>query len=201
MDCQMPVMDGFVATRTIRASGASYADIPIIALTASAQPEHLARCEAVGMNDHLTKPLNAGALERVLGMMLRDAPEAATAPPTPANDPGEAIRRDLVEMMGPASVRSLLAILLAQLDGRFNPADDVTTMREDAHALAGSAGLMGFLDLSNACRALETAIVDGRDHGPALDLTRGLVARTIGLARRWDEDLTVAEAPARRFMH
>jgi len=201
MDCQMPVMDGFVATETIRSSGARYADIPIVALTASAQPEHLARCEAVGMNDHLTKPLNAGALERVLGMMLRGAPE--TPPPTskPANDPGEAVRRDLVEVMGPTSVRSLLAILLAQLEGRFTQATDVKTVREDAHALAGSAGLMGFLDLSNACRELEGAIVDGRDPGPALDLTRALVSRTIGLARRWDTELAVAEAPDRRFMH
>ena len=201
MDCQMPVMDGFAATQAIRASGARFADIPIVALTASAQPEHLARCEAVGMNDHLTKPLNAGALERVLGMMLRDAPEVLAAVATPANDPGEAVRRDLVDAMGATSVRSLLAILLAQLEGRFSQVDDARTLREDAHALAGSAGLMGFLDLSNACRELEGAIVDGRDHGQALDLTRGLVSRTIGHARRWDADLAVAEAPARRFMH
>jgi len=200
MDCQMPIMDGFAATLAIRASGSAYADIPIVALTASAQPEHLARCEAVGMNDHLTKPLNAGALERVLGMMLRDPPEAP-AKVAPANDAGEAVRRDLVEMMGPTSVRSLLAILLAQLEGRFTQADDILTLREDAHALAGSAGLMGFVDLSNVCRELEAAIVDGRDHGPALTLARGLVSRTVGLAQRWDADLALAEAPARRFMH
>jgi PAS domain S-box-containing protein len=191
MDCQMPVMDGFAATEAIRASGAPYAEIPIVALTASAQPEHLARCEAAGMNDHLTKPLNPGALERVLDMMLR----AHSAPVGRVADPGEAARQGLVEVMGAASVRALLAILLTQLDIRFTQRD-VHTVREDAHALAGSAGMMGFPDLSQACRDLEAVIVDGGDHASALDLTLGLVSRTIQVARRWEADLGEADLAA-----
>ncbi|KQV62635.1 MULTISPECIES: PAS domain S-box protein [unclassified Caulobacter] len=195
MDCQMPVMDGFAATRAIRASGEAFAEIPIVALTASAQPEHLARCEAAGMNDHLTKPLNPGALERVLEMIFRGAPAPVAVEPTV--DAGAEARQYLVESMGASAVRALLAILLAQLESRFGQ-DDAEAVREDAHALAGSAGMMGFLDLSRTCRDLEAAIEGGDDHREALDLTRGLVARTIAVARRWEADLAAADAPMRQ---
>ncbi len=197
MDCQMPVMDGFTATQAIRASREAFADIPIVALTASAQPEHLARCEAAGMNDHLTKPLNPGALERVLDMVFRATPAPVSA--QPETDAGEEARRYLVESMGASAVRSLLAILVAQLENRFAQLD-AKTVREDAHALAGSAGMMGFLDLSRTCRDLEAVVDAGGDHQAALDLTLGLVSRTIGVARRWEAELAVAEAPPPRQM-
>jgi PAS domain S-box-containing protein len=196
MDCQMPVMDGFSATQAIRASRERFADIPIVALTASAQPEHLARCEAAGMNDHLTKPLNPGALERVLEMVFRAVP--APAPAAASNpDADEQARRYLVESMGATAVRSLLAILLAQLESRFAQLD-AKTVREDAHALAGSAGMMGFLELSKTCRDLESVIDNGGDHRPNLDLTRGLVSRTIGVARRWEAELAAINPPPER---
>lgn len=195
MDCQMPVMDGFAATQAIRASGEPFADIPIVALTASAQPEHLARCGAVGMNDHLTKPLNPGALERVLEMVFRAAPAPAPAEPEP--DADEQARRYLVETMGAPAVRSLLAILLAQLESRFAQLD-AKTVREDAHALAGSAGMMGFLELSRTCRDLEAVIDGGGDYQASLDLTRDLVSRTIGVARRWEAELAANVPPPER---
>ncbi|MCA9553059.1 MAG: response regulator [Myxococcales bacterium] len=56
MDCQMPVMDGYEATERIRALG-RYADLPIVAMTASALPEDRARCLAAGMTDHIAKPV------------------------------------------------------------------------------------------------------------------------------------------------
>jgi PAS domain S-box-containing protein len=197
MDCQMPVMDGFMATQAIRASGEPWADLPIVALTASAQPEHLARCEAVGMNDHLTKPLNPGALERVLATVLGAHPLAAEpAPPADHDDgapEGAAARQALLETMGPAAVRALLAILIVQLDSRL-AGSDADSLRDDAHALAGASGLMGFLALSKACRELEAAIEDGADHDSALRLTRALASRTLAAARRWDADLTSVPA-------
>jgi CheY-like chemotaxis protein len=69
MDCQMPVMDGYEATRCIRASeSGTGVRVPTLALTAHARPEDEERCLASGMDDHLRKPVRLreldGALER-----------------------------------------------------------------------------------------------------------------------------------------
>jgi signal transduction histidine kinase/CheY-like chemotaxis protein len=56
MDIQMPVMDGFEATKIIR-SNPEYSNTPIIAVTANVTPEEKALCIAAGMNSHLTKPI------------------------------------------------------------------------------------------------------------------------------------------------
>jgi signal transduction histidine kinase/CheY-like chemotaxis protein len=58
MDLQMPVMDGYEATRAIRAMGGKRARVPVIALTAAALPEEEARARAAGMSDYVTKPFN-----------------------------------------------------------------------------------------------------------------------------------------------
>ena len=65
MDCEMPVLDGFAATREIRRLEVN-ADIPIIALTAHALGDQVQTCLQAGMNDHLSKPLKIDELKRVL---------------------------------------------------------------------------------------------------------------------------------------
>jgi PAS domain S-box-containing protein len=68
MDCRMPVMDGFKATRRIRASGNG--NMPIIAVTADAMEGDRERCIREGMNDYLSKPVDARVLAEVLEKWL-----------------------------------------------------------------------------------------------------------------------------------
>jgi CheY-like chemotaxis protein len=83
MDVQMPVMDGYEATRRIRAlADTAKAEIPIIALTASASIEERKRAHDEGMNDFLTKPMQRIALQDVLCRFAE----------TPADTPVEPIR-------------------------------------------------------------------------------------------------------------
>lgn len=71
MDIQMPVMDGYEATRQIRNCGhPQAADIPIIALTANAFAEDIAKALTAGMNDHVPKPVDYDRLLGVLGKNL-----------------------------------------------------------------------------------------------------------------------------------
>jgi signal transduction histidine kinase/ActR/RegA family two-component response regulator len=79
MDCQMPVMDGYEASRAIRALKSGAREVPIIALTANALEGDRERCLAAGMNDYLTKPLKRERLRAALEQWLRTAQrEAAT---------------------------------------------------------------------------------------------------------------------------
>jgi signal transduction histidine kinase/CheY-like chemotaxis protein len=71
MDCQMPEMDGFEATRQLRASGPAGATVPIVALTASALEEDRRACHAVGMDAFLAKPLDPERLATVLQAAAR----------------------------------------------------------------------------------------------------------------------------------
>ncbi len=64
MDCNMPVMDGYAATRKIRQLGYDEKRLPIVALTANIMPGERERCEGAGMSDYLPKPLGQDELER-----------------------------------------------------------------------------------------------------------------------------------------
>ena len=67
MDVQMPNMNGFEATKAIRAMDRSYAKkIPIVAMTANAFAEDVINCKKAGMNDHLTKPIDVEVLAQML---------------------------------------------------------------------------------------------------------------------------------------
>jgi signal transduction histidine kinase/CheY-like chemotaxis protein len=69
MDCNMPVMDGYEATRLIR-QNSEWLNLPIIALTANAMPEERERCKTAGMSDYLAKPFHREELSSLLDQWI-----------------------------------------------------------------------------------------------------------------------------------
>ena len=70
MDCQMPIMDGYQASRSIRNGHAGNKCVPIIAMTANAMAEDQQNCLNAGMNDYLSKPIDADKLKQLIKKWL-----------------------------------------------------------------------------------------------------------------------------------
>jgi len=70
MDIQMPIMDGIEATKRIRTSGASYANIPIIAMTAYSMTGDREKFLEAGMNDYISKPVEINDLKKVIQRVM-----------------------------------------------------------------------------------------------------------------------------------
>jgi len=73
MDCNMPVMDGYEASRHIRRSG-RWPELPIVALTANAMSEERERCRVAGMSDYLAKPFRREELAALLDLWIPTSP-------------------------------------------------------------------------------------------------------------------------------
>jgi CheY-like chemotaxis protein len=95
MDCQLPNMDGYEATRHIRRPDSQVRDhqVPVIAMTAHAMAGDGAKCLASGMNDYLTKPFKQATLKGMLEKWLAVRP-AATVAEGAAAEPGRAERQE-----------------------------------------------------------------------------------------------------------
>ena len=188
MDCQMPTMDGFEATRRIREL--SNGDVPIVAMTAAASNEDRERCFQAGMNDYLSKPVQKAELAQMLDKWVNVpafTEKGTSQPPlaTMTNDK-PVLDRDVIaslrELGGsddPGLFLELVNMFLSDTPERLRALTEALDQRDPlgleraAHALKSSSANLGALGLSDLFRDIEAA-------GRARDLSRAasLVART-----------------------
>lgn len=180
MDLQMPEMDGYEATTLIRGD-ARYATLPIIGLTAHALVEERQRCLDVGMNEHVTKPIDPDVLYAALSRFTQshdhaDAGELAQAEiSTEKSNVGEYpeiagvdVAAGMSRVSGNATLyRRLLGMFV---DGQASAPDkiaealgngDSQAAERIAHTVKGVSGNIGAETVHAAAKALEAAIRDG----------------------------------------
>ncbi len=164
MDCQMPELDGYAATRAIREREQRRPGrhLVIIALTANALAGDRERCLAAGMDDYLSKPLRVEDLDAVLHRHFPGA-EPAAEPPVGVSAAlraaVDALRRNLGEdgfQQIAAAVRDEFPQLLADLRQALRQRDR-PRLAKLAHSLKGSAANLELEALCAACLALEQA--------------------------------------------
>jgi PAS domain S-box-containing protein len=179
MDCQMPEMDGFEATRIIRQIEAATGDhTPIIAMTANAMQGDQEACMAAGMDDYISKPVNMGRLAEVLNLWMPVPPEMSDA-----NS-----RQQNVIALGPAALDPITISGLRSLSGEDEPdflkdlieiyfkdveellatlrkaiaTLDIKAIEYASHRLKGSSGNLGAMTLVGLLQKLEDAAEEGR---------------------------------------
>ncbi len=178
MDCQMPEMDGFEATVTIRRNEGRTKHTTIIALTANAMQGDQERCLAAGMDDYLSKPFTQEKLRKVLlrwGKATATQREEAspppvqseTPPPQPASsflvldDAALAELRKLQRPGHPNIVHKCITTYMIDTPPRMTAlcaaitSSDSNALREAAHSLKSSSALVGAIRFSQLCKDLE----------------------------------------------
>ena len=167
MDVRMPVMDGLTATRAIRALGGRLLALPIVALTANAFAEDVKLCRDAGMSDFLAKPLRKPAM--VAAILRAIAPVAIATAASPAPPASMAVSQPLdrtalahlTAAIGEDAVRQTFEVFSRETEARlelfrqFTEGNDRELIEIEAHALKGSAGTLGAVEMSDIARLIE----------------------------------------------
>jgi len=162
MDVQMPQMDGYTATRQIRANEAGGRHCPIIAMTAAAVEGERERCLEAGMDDYLTKPVDAARLTETLDRWLARRPSYADRLDLERldelrelDDPDEGSYVDRAIGNFLASAEQHVA---AMTDAAA--AGDAEQLRSVAHRMAGSALNLGAVKFGQGARDVELQVLN-----------------------------------------
>jgi PAS domain S-box-containing protein len=196
MDIQMPLMDGYDATRAIRSSPEGR-NIPIVALTASTIAGERERGRAAGMDAYLTKPIEVEPLQSVLAKWLRVVDPAGTDFPQPDRGKRHFNRRDLLARtgLGEEFIRSLVAIAVEEIPetladlGRLADGSDLLVLSKVAHGLKGTALNLGFEVLADLALELDSTAQAG---APGRELSE-VVRR---MREGWDAILVEIDTPS-----
>jgi PAS domain S-box-containing protein len=203
MDISMPRMDGIAATQAIRAGQGPSRDTRILALTAHALPQELARFQAAGMEATLTKPIARLSLLRAIAGQLPPPPSPdrhglaghaldARGPgltPSPAID--HAIMADLIRHVGHDTAIHLITRLIAEGDATLaelatrQPETEAAEMAALCHRLVGSSGTFGTRSLHVALLAAETALKLAATHAAPPGAAPDIAARLAALGPVW----------------
>ena len=187
MDCQMPVLDGYSATRRWREWEQEHKPeqrLPIVAMTANAMAGDRQKCLDAGMDDYLAKPVTRGDLSRCIARWHDVKMPVPDTLPTP-DDLGlrsppvlnAGILDELREVLG-NEVDKIIAVyledaprLIAQLE-RAAVSGDPIALRVAAHTLKSSSANVGATTLSEAARDLEDGARDGTLKHPETRVAR-----------------------------
>jgi len=175
MDCHMPEMDGYEATRQIRGrERSSGRHVPVVALTANAMAQDREACLNAGMDDHLSKPFSMLTLQDMLTRWMPQAApgQAHAAEPAARTQAqakaGEALDRQVLEQLAkvqtngkPELLARVISLYLAespklvQKMKRAADASDAEEIARCAHSLKSSSANVGALVLSGHCEEAE----------------------------------------------
>jgi CheY-like chemotaxis protein/HPt (histidine-containing phosphotransfer) domain-containing protein len=176
MDCQMPEMDGYEATREIRRREGASRHTTVIAMTANAISGDREKCLAAGMDDYISKPVRE---EELMSMLARWTPQVgAVVADKAVHEPASGIDRttlDALRKLQTANRPNALTDLfvkdsaerLAEMRAALERAD-VRVVEHAAHALKGSCGTLGATRMAGLCEIIETRSHAGSLQGVAI---------------------------------
>ena len=150
MDMQMPELDGIEATKRIRDAGISAETLPIVALTANAYASDVESCVAAGMQGHLAKPVQMGALDDIVRRWA--VPKQPPVVPQATSDDAD------LQAQFDARVRNLFALYDATIALDTVDTAAIDALRHALHQVAGTAAFFGHGKLGTVARDIDDGL-------------------------------------------